>query len=409
MNAAIIAVGTELLFGQTVNTNATYLSSKLNLMGFNVMYHYTVGDNPNRVKDTLKEAFTKCDLVLLTGGLGPTQDDLTKEMVAEVMGAELVLDEKALTELKLFFQDRAREMSENNYKQAYLPAGCVPFYNETGTAPGFALEKEGKIAICFPGPPHEMTWLFENCVKSYLEEISDRKMYYKVVRTIGIGESDLETVLLPLIDGQVDPTIATYAKEGECSFRVASQRDTMEEAKAAVHEMMVKVNELVGDYIYSYEDEELKTVVVNMLKAKGLTVSACESATAGMFASTIADVPGASSVMGASFVTYSDEAKCQLVGVNPATIEEFGVVSGEVAMEMAEGARLKSGSDVAVSITAYAGPDIEPGYAPGEGYVGYSYNGQVGYHRVVGLRNDRVRNRNFYMMFMLKTVYSLIK
>ena len=214
MRTSIIAVGTELLFGQTVNTNASYLSENLNLMGFDVMYHFVVGDNPGRLKKKLAQAFEDTDIVLLTGGLGPTQDDLTKEMVAEYMGVGLYRDEKVVSDLRSFFERHGRHMADNNLKQAYLPEGCTPLYNASGTAPGFALEKDGKIAVCFPGPPRELKWLFENGGKQYLEQFMQKKMCYRVIRTIGIGESDLETLLLPLIDAQTDPTIATYAKEG---------------------------------------------------------------------------------------------------------------------------------------------------------------------------------------------------
>ena len=223
MKASIIAVGTELLFGQTINTNAAFLSEELNHMGFSVMYHYVVGDNPQRLKETLAEAFQNTDVVLLTGGLGPTQDDLTKEVVADYMDADLYCDEAVIKDLDEHFAKRGVKMPENNLKQAYLPVGCTPLYNPSGTAPGFALLKEGKCAMCFPGPPREMKWLFEHGARQYLMELVDRKMFYRIIRTIGIGESDLEMKLLPLIDNQTDPTIATYAKEGECTMRVASQ------------------------------------------------------------------------------------------------------------------------------------------------------------------------------------------
>jgi len=297
MKTSILAVGTELLFGQTVNTNASFLSENLNHMGFDVMYHFVVGDNPLRLKEKLAEAFSDTDLVILTGGLGPTQDDLTKEMVAEFMGAGMYLDEKVVADLRAFFAKRGGNMPENNMKQAYLPVGCTPLYNASGTAPGFALEKDGKIAICLPGPPREMKWLFENGVRQYLERYMDKKMFYRVIRTIGIGESDLEMLLMPLIDGQTDPTIATYAKEGECTLRVASQRDTIEEAEAAADEMTERIRALAGEYIYSYDDEELSEVVVRILREKGLKIAAAESCTGGLFASAITDVPGASEVL----------------------------------------------------------------------------------------------------------------
>lgn len=408
MKVSIVAVGTELLFGQTINTNAAYLSKQLNDMGFSVMSHYVIGDNPERLKKVIEQAYENCDMILFSGGLGPTQDDLTKEIVCDYLGVDLYEDERALSEIKAVFARRGHKMPENNIKQAYLPVGGVPFYNDTGTAPGFAVEKDGKYALCFPGPPHELTWLFENRAKEYLVNLTDKKMFYKIVRTIGIGESDLEMKLLPLIDKQTDPTIATYAKEGECTFRVASQRDTMQEAKTAVDEMLSKIDEIIGEYIYSYEDEELKEVVVRLLREKNLTIASCESATCGMFASTLADVPGASNVIGASYITYSDDAKVETVGVKRETIAKCGVVSPEVALEMAEGARLKAGSDIGISVTAYAGPDIPEGFKPGQGYIGYSYNGKTDYIEVIGLRNDRSRNRNSYLMNMLRIVYRLV-
>ena len=409
MKTSIIAVGTELLFGQTVNSNAAYLSENLNHMGFDVMYHFVVGDNPDRLRAKLAEAFRDTDLVLLTGGLGPTQDDLTKEIVAEFMGAELYRDEKVVEYLNSIFARRGGHMAENNLKQAYLPVGCTPLYNASGTAPGFALEKDGKTAICFPGPPREMKWLFENGAKQYLEKFMEKKMFYRIIRTIGIGESDLETVLLPLIDGQTDPTIATYAKEGECTLRIASQRDTMEEAEEAVEEMLGRVNELVGDYIYSFDDEELNEVVVRILKEKGLTITSAESCTAGLFPASITDVAGASNVLKSAYITYSDESKTNILGVPAEIIREFGVVSPEVAKAMAEGAARISGADIAVSITGYAGPEADPGHQAGEAYIGYSFRRESGTVSVKTSRNFRNWNRNYFRLRMLRTVYQLIK
>lgn len=409
MKTSIIAVGTELLFGQTVNTNAAFLSEQLNLMGFDVMYHFVVGDNPYRLKAKLAEAFEDTDLVLLTGGLGPTQDDLTKEMVAEYMGVGMYRDEKVMADLESFFVQRGRTMTENNIKQAYLPEGCTPLYNASGTAPGFALEKDGKTVICFPGPPREMKWLFENGARQYLERLMDKKMYYRVIRTIGIGESDLETLLLPLIDGQTDPTIATYAKEGECTLRVASQRDTIEEARSAVEQMIIRIDELAGRYIYSYDDEELVEVVVRLLKEKHLTISAAESCTGGKFAGAITDVAGASEVIKASYVTYSNEAKHALVGVPLETIDTFGVVSAETAEAMASGAQKAFGADIGISVTGFAGPEADPGHNAGEAFIGYAYRGKVGSVPVNTSRNFRNWNRNYFLLRMMRTVYLLVK
>ena len=408
MNVSIVAVGTELLFGQTVNTNATYISKHLNLMGFNVMYHHVVGDNPERLKEMLGEVFNKVDLIILTGGLGPTQDDLTKETVAEFMGAKMYTDESIVKELEDFFVERGRTMSPNNMKQAYLPVGCTPFHNAAGTAPGFALEKNGKCAICLPGPPREMKYLFDNFVIDYVSQFLDHKMYYRVIRTIGIGESDLEDKLLPLIDGQTDPTLATYAKEGECTLRVASMRKTLEEAKTAVNEMIKKVDELIGEYIFSYDNEELSEVIVKQMTARGLTLACAESCTGGMFASCITDVPGASNVLKHGFVVYSAEAKILDLGVDSLTIESKGVVSPETALEMAEKLQKLSGADLAISITGIAGPDACEGRLSGEAFIGYSYNGNNGVVVVYTGSSDRKWNRNYFRLNMLRTVYQLI-
>ena len=409
MKTSILAVGTELLFGQTVNTNATFLSDKLNHMGFDVMYHFVVGDNPARLKQKLVEAFVDTDLVILTGGLGPTQDDLTKEMVAELMGRELYFDEKVMEQLTGFFEKRGKKMAENNVKQAYLPEGCTPFYNASGTAPGFALSVDGKTAICLPGPPREMKWLWDNGVREYLEQFMDKKMFYRVIRTIGIGESDLETLLMPVIDGQTDPTVATYAKEGECTLRVASQRDTIEEAEAAVNEMIGRINELVGDFIYSYDDEDLKEVVVRILKEKGLKITSAESCTGGMFPAAITDVAGASDVMSSAYITYSNESKIREVNVPADFIDEYGVVSPQVAEAMARGAMARAGADIAVSVTGYAGPEADPGHEAGEAYIGYAMGGVSGHYAVFTSRNERKWNRNYILLRMLRAVYLLIR
>ena len=409
MKTSILAVGTELLFGQTVNTNAAYLSEKLNLMGFDVMYHFVVGDNPARLKEKLADAFTDTDLVILTGGLGPTQDDLTKEMVAEYMGVEMHLDERVVDDLNAIFAKRGGNMPENNMKQAYLPDGCTPFYNASGTAPGFALEKDGKVAICLPGPPREMKWLFENGVRDYLEKFMEKKMVYRVIRTIGIGESDLEMLLMPLINGQTDPTIATYAKEGECTLRVASQRESEEEASAAVDEMTERVRKLAGEYIYSLENEELNEVVVRILKEKGLTIASSESCTGGMFAAAITDVAGASDVISSSYVTYSNESKIKELGVPAETIERFGVVSKETAEAMAAGTKKRSGADIAVSITGFAGPESDPGHEAGEAYIGYAVGDIRGHIEIHTSRNFRTWNRRYFTLIMLRAVYMLIR
>ena len=254
-----------------------------------------------------------------------------------------------------------------------------------------------------------MKWLWDNGVREYLGQFMEKKMFYRVIRTIGIGESDLETLLLPVIDGQTDPTVATYAKEGECTLRVASQRDTSEEAEAAVNEMIKRIDALAGDFIYSYDDEELKEVVVRILKEKGLKITSAESCTGGMFPAAITDVAGASEVMSSAYVTYSNESKIRELNVPAELIDEYGVVSPQVAEAMAAGALKRSGADIAVSVTGYAGPEADPGHSAGEAYIGYAKDGETGHCDVSTSRNDRKWNRNYILLRMLRTVYLLIR
>ena len=408
MNVSIIAVGTELLFGQTLNTNATYLSNKMNLMGFNVLYHFVVGDNEDRLKAVIGRAMKDTDILIFTGGLGPTQDDLTKETVAQVFGVPLDRDEKCLEEIKEFFQSRGRQMAENNYKQADLPRGSVAFHNSVGTAPGFGLEVDGKVAICLPGPPREMKWMFENRAVDFLQKFSHRNMYYKVIRTIGIGESDLETALLPLIDTQDDPTIATYAKEGECTLRVASQRDSIHEAVEAVDQMCSRIENIIGEYIYSTEDKPLNQVVVEKLINRGLTLSSAESCTGGLFASEVTDIPGASAVFGRGLVTYSPEEKVKLLGVSKETLEKYSVVSRETAVEMARGVRTGAGSHISVSVTGVAGPGPSDGFPAGTAYIGYSFQNKEGSVEIRTGRDDRKWNRNYFVLRMFKVINEIL-
>ncbi len=405
MKTAILSVGTELLFGQITNTNTVYLSQQLNMLGYDVMYHYTVGDNPDRVADMIDLAFEDCDLVLTTGGLGPTQDDLTKEVACKVMGDELVVMEDVMEELVGYFKKLGRQMTENNKKQAVLPSKATVFHNDAGTAPGFALEKDGKYIICMPGPPREMTEMFEKSVMPFLQSMSEEVIYYRLIRAFGIGESQLETDLLDLIDSQTDPTLATYAKEGECSLRIASKRKTREEAEAAVNEMLDKVKERVGEYIYSCDDEELVQVVCKKLMEKGLTLSCAESCTGGMFAKTITDIPGISQVFERGIVTYSNRAKMDELGVKADTLEKFGAVSKETAVEMAEGLKKVSGSDICISVTGIAGPGGGSAEKPvGLVYIGFIY-GEKKLCKKVRMRDtDRQWNRHYTVLSMLDLI-----
>ncbi len=410
MKTAILTVGTEILFGQIVNTNAVFLSHELQNIGYDVMYHYSVGDNPGRLKELIAFAFHDCDLILTTGGLGPTQDDLTKEVIAEAMGDVIVENEECMKALLKRYEKNGRPMTPNNLKQANMPSRAKVLPNDAGTAPGFALEKDGKLIISMPGPPREMKRMFELQVKPILESMQDSVIYYKILRTFGLGESSMETVLLPLIDGQTDPTIATYAKEGECSLRIASKRATKKEAAAAVDRMIEDVNQLIGEYIYSYDDEELIEVVGKLLLKKHITVSCAESCTGGLFAAALTDIPGISEVFERGIVTYSNRAKMEELGVKSETLDKFGAVSPETACEMAAGLAEKTGSDLCISVTGIAGPGGGTSEKPvGLVYIGISYKGQVNVIELKGRNVNRKWNRNYAVLAMLNQVYRLIK
>ena len=410
MRVALLTIGTEILFGQVVNTNAAFLSKELQNLGFDVLYHYTVGDNPNRLKLLLNHAYKDCDLIITTGGLGPTEDDLTKDIICEVFNDKMVENKECLDILIKHLDTHNYPHLKNNLSQAILPSRCKPLRNTEGTAPGFYLEDENKKIIALPGPPREMKTMFNNEVKPILRGLQDGYIYYRIIRTFGIGEALLETKLLPLIDGQTDPTIATYAKEGECSFRICSKRSTLDEAKKAVDDMIVSVNQIVGEYIYSYDDEELVNVVGKMLINKNITISACESCTCGMFTSKLGSVSGISKVLERGIVTYTERAKIEELGVKAQTIDKYTVVSPEVAIEMVEGLKEKTGSDICISITGYMGPDGGTEKDPvASAYIGVFYKDKLYSVKTYRPNVNRDWNRNYACLKMLYEVYKNIK
>lgn len=405
MKTAILSVGTEILFGQITNTNTVYLSQQLNLLGFDVMYHYTVGDNSARLAEIIEMAFRDCDLVITTGGLGPTEDDLTKETACRVLGDTLVRHEPSMEALLEYARRRGRAMTENNYKQAMMPSRAEVFDNDAGTAPGFSLSKDGKTIICMPGPPREMTRMWQRRVRPYLEKMQNSVIYFKVLRCFGIGESSLETELLDLIDGQTDPTLATYAKEGECSVRVASKRPTLEEAQAAVDDMIEKVRSRVGQFIYSEDDEELAQVVGRKLIERNISISACESCTGGMFAEALTGVAGISAVFNRSLVTYTWQAKMDELGVRKETLETFSAESSQIAREMAEGLAVKTGSRLCISVTGLAGPGGGTEEKPvGTAFIGCVYDGHTEILEVRGRNVNRDWNRHYFVLSMLDLI-----
>ncbi len=409
MKSAIISVGTELLFGQIVNTNTVYLSDQLNLLGVDVLFHHSVGDNPQRLKEVLEIALKESSLVITTGGLGPTQDDLTKEVVAEVMNDILVLHQPSMDRIEDAFNRMGRNMTENNKKQACLPSRATIFENLEGTAPGFALEENGRTVICLPGPPREMKSMFEKQVFPFLRKKSPGIIYHRMIRTFGIGESQAETSLLSIINGQNDPTVATYAKEGETAIRIASKRDTLEEAVAATEEMIIKMKALIGQYIYSTENEELVEVVAKKLLKNNITISSAESCTGGLFAGKITEIPGISAVFDRGLVTYSNKAKIEELGVKETTINTHGAVSKETALEMAEGLYRVSGSKLCISVTGVAGPDGGTDEKPvGLVHFGIMYNGKLT-HKEIRTRNvNRIWNRNYTVLAMLDFINKIL-
>lgn len=356
MIAEVLAVGTELLMGQISNTNAQYISNRLPEAGIGVYYHSVVGDNPKRLKECLTLALDRSDVVIMTGGLGPTQDDLTKETVAGIFGKKLELHQPSLDKLTSFFAKHNRTMTENNVKQAYFPEGCVVIENHNGTAPGCLIEAKGKIVILLPGPPSEMKPMFEEFVMPYFRNQLDYKIVSKYLRVFGIGESAMETQILDLIEKQTNPTIAPYAKEGEVTLRVTAQCKKHESGDELINPVIEEIYHRLGDVVYSTENKDLDEVVGELLLQNNITLSLAESCTGGLVAAKLTAIPGISRVFNRGFVTYSNEAKMEHLAVREETLRAHGAVSSETAEEMALGVRQVSGTDIGVSVTGIAGP-----------------------------------------------------
>lgn len=355
--AEIIAVGTELLMGQIVNTNARYISEQLAALGISVLYHVVVGDNAERLQAVVEQGKSRSDILIFTGGLGPTEDDLTKETVARAFNKTLELHRPSLEAMKAYVKGWDKAMPENNLKQAYLPADGVIIPNRNGTAPGCIMEDGGKVAVLLPGPPSEMKPMFDETVVPFLRGKSEFFLYSRVLRLFGIGESAAALKIDELIKNQTNPTIAPYAKEAEVTFRITAMAKTPEEAEEILRPTVEKMYGEFGDYIYGEGDDlSMADVVVRLLKEKGKTLATAESCTGGLIGRSITEVPGASEVYGFGFVTYANEAKEKLLGVKHETLAAHGAVSEETAREMALGARLKSGADIAIAVTGIAGP-----------------------------------------------------
>lgn len=373
MIAEILSVGTELLMGQIANTDAQFISRQLSHLGINIYHQTTVGDNPARVKEALALALSRADVVITTGGLGPTEDDLTKEMVAEYFGLKMVRDPKSYDHLVEMLTAHGRKMAENNLKQADFPEGAIIMENLRGTAPGCIVEQGGKAVAVLPGPPFELTDMFERQLKPYLAKKSGVHLTSRFLRIFGVGESNVETILKDLFHG-TNPTLALYCGAGEVQARLTAMTEDGNDAHLLLDPLEAEIRRRLGDSVYA---EGLHTsmaeTVYRLLKQRGARVSFAESCTGGMLTAKIVDLPGASDVLDESHVTYANAAKQRILGVQPATLERFGAVSPECAREMAEGARRISGADYGVSVTGIAGPDGGTAEKPvGLVYIGVS-------------------------------------
>ncbi len=372
-NAEILCVGTELLLGEVINTNAAYISRELAKLGISVYHTAVVGDNPARLSDAVKNALGNADLLVLSGGLGPTYDDLTKETVADALGLPMVRDNEILREIEDFFAGIGIKMPENNAKQADVPLGAIALKNRTGTAPGIFLEKDEKVVVLLPGPPFELIPMFREFVYPRLRTMSDKVLISHNIHIMGMGESEVETHLIDLMKNSKNPTLAPYAKEGEMRLRVGALVENETEGERMCAEMIERVkNTPVGEHIYAIDAELIEKFTVNLLKEKGLTLSCAESCTGGYFGKRITDISGASAVFRGGVITYTNEAKIELLGVNPETLEKYTAVSPEVAEEMARGVRERLKTDIAISITGEAGPTPSTNQEVGTVFVGVS-------------------------------------
>lgn len=410
-NAEILCVGTELLIGDVVNTNAAFISQRLATLGIDQYYQAVVGDNPDRLRHAILSALGRCDLLIMSGGLGPTYDDLTKEVASECMGRSLHLDPVALENIKRRFAFSGRRMTPNNEKQAMIPDGSTVFYNSAGTAPGCAIEDPdgGKILIMLPGPPFELHKMFDDAVIPYLSRFTDRVLVSKGVGVFGIGESECESLLHELMTGAENPTVAPYCGDGEVRLRVtASGKDAVicgEMCDKMIEKIMLSP---VSAYVYGVDVTLAEAVVREYSQAK-MTVAFAESCTGGLVSGALTAVPGASEVMGYGAVTYSNEAKMKMLGVLPRTLDIHGAVSEETAKEMARGVRLLSDATVGVSLTGYAGPGGGDGEHPvGTVFVGVS--SQLGERAVMlHLNGDRDRVRTLAVTNALSQTLSELR
>lgn len=378
MKAEIISVGTEIILGDIVNTNATYLAKELALLGIDVYYQSSVGDNEDRLINAFEEGLKRSDIIITTGGLGPTNDDITKEVACKVFNQKMEIDKNSLEKIEEFFYKLGIEMTENNKKQAYFPKGAIILKNKNGTAPGAILKKDKKYIIILPGPPKEMKLMFEDEVKPYLKDMSNEILVSRTLKLFGIGEAVLESKIIDIINEQNNPTIAPYISNMELRLRITAKSDNEENANNMIEPIIEKIKDRVGKFIYAQDNISMETVVSKMLIEKKLTISTAESCTGGLVSATLINYPGISSVFMEGCVTYSNESKINRLGVNPNTLEEYGAVSEETAREMAKGIAKNFNTNVAISTTGIAGPEGGMSDKPvGLVYIGIYINGKT--------------------------------
>ena len=399
MVVELISVGTEILLGNIVNTNATYLAEKCALLGCSLYHQTVVGDNEERMEEAIRQAIERADIVILTGGLGPTKDDLTKEVTAKVFGRKLYMDEHSKARIQDYFEKiKSKKVTENNWKQALVPEGAIVIDNLNGTAPGLILEdkERGKAAILIPGPPNEMKPMFEHDIAPYLNKKQPEGIYSHMVKVCGIGESRAETMVADLMDAQTNPTLAPYAKTGEVHFRVTARACSEEAAEKLMEPMIEEMKKRFGDAVYTTEENvTLEESVIRLLEEKKMTVTTAESCTGGKLSGRLLNVSGASGVYNEGYITYANASKEKILGVKHETLETYGAVSEQTAAEMALGATKAAGADAALSVTGIAGPGGGTAEKPvGLVYIGCAVNGEVTV-REYRFTGNREKNRDY--------------
>ncbi|MBQ1603794.1 MAG: competence/damage-inducible protein A [Oscillospiraceae bacterium] len=401
----ILSVGTELLLGHVTNTDARDLSELLSKIGVNVRYHTVVGDNPQRLAECVRIARQRADVIITTGGLGPTCDDLTKQILAESFGLKLV--ENAEERRGLYDSIHPeRGFTGNNFSQALLPEGCTVFHNDWGTAPGCAFEKDGKIVVMMPGPPNECLPMFRRYAIPYLKKLSEEQIVSHSVRIFGIGESGVDDMFADEMNAMTNPTMAPYAKECDCLLQITAKAGSEAEAESMMAPVIARVKERLGEYVYGMDIECIEEAVLPLLKERGMTFAAAESCTGGDIARRITEIPGASAVFAGGCVTYTNEIKAKLLGIDPAMIEENGAVSFLVAKEMAERVRILTGADIGVGVTGLAGPDGDGVHEVGTVFVSMAVEGET---FVRELHLGTKRTRSFIRRMAGNHVYDMMR